>query len=279
MLSAYLLTCAQAVDYATQGDLALAPTPEKPARDRDQGAEASDTDFEAQALESDDDDEELRNENEDDQDITRELSEAKERRSRSKYGDPVFKRVHVAPPVQPPFSAQQNGFLDSYESQRAAAQCIACGTIHVQGSCPLKIAGTELCGLCGQAHYGAGFRKACTHLHSIEQCQLMLEAVKSSPEPQEIKDFVKKYLVGIIGNLRHDKKIAEEKKRDSVQSQSLRPPPGSNQQPYGPPQPNEYQYLPNGIGYMRPYQVNGIGMGKENQPAGFSAPTMYGHPG
>lgn len=253
-LSAYLLTCAQAVDYATQGDQALGPTPEKTARDRD--AEASDTDFEAQVLESDEDEEELRNENEDDQDLTKELSDAKERRSRRKYGEPIFKRVHVAPPVQPPFSTlpQQKGVSGSYDRQIAAAHCIACGTIHVQGSCPLKIAGTERCGLCGQAHYGAGFRKACTHLHSIEQCQLMLEAVKSSPESGEVKEFVKKYLVGIIGNLRHDKKIAEEKKRDFIQYQPS----------HGPPQPYEYQYFPANVGYMRSNQVNGIGVGKEN---------------
>ncbi|KAL8940694.1 MAG: hypothetical protein Q9216_002681 [Gyalolechia sp. 2 TL-2023] len=249
----------QAVDYATQGDQAVAPTPERTARDR--GAEASDTDFEAQVLESEEDEDDLRNEHEDDQDLTKELSEAKERRSRGKYGDPVFKRVHVAPPVQAPSNShpQQNGFSGSYNGQIAGAHCIACGTIHVRGSCPLKIAGTERCGLCGQAHYGAGFRKACTHLHSIEQCQLMLEAVKSSPEPQEIKEFVKKYLVGIIGNLRHDKKMAEERKRDSMQHQPSRP-------PAWPPQPYEYQYPPANVGYMRPDQGNGIGIGKENRP-------------
>ncbi|KAL9030888.1 MAG: hypothetical protein Q9196_001031 [Gyalolechia fulgens] len=227
----------QAVDYATQGDQVLAPTPGESARDGD--AEASDTDFDARVLESDEDEEDLRQENDDAQDLTKELSDAKARRSRREYGDPVFKRVSVAPPVPLPLNTlpEQKGFSGSNNSAISGAHCIACGAMHVQGSCPLKIAGTELCGLCGLAHYGAGFRKACPHLHSIEQCQLMLEAVKRSPEPREVREFVKKYLVGIIGNLRHDKKIAEERKRDSAPHQ----PSGSSQPPYGPPPRYEHQ--------------------------------------
>ena len=222
-------------------------------------------------MESEDDEEESAEEGGQDEDLTGELVESKERRSRSKYGDRTFKRVHVPPPIPisgtySTFSAHpDNGFSNGYEPQVVAHECIACGRMHPQGSCPLKLAGTEHCGLCGQAHYGAGFRKACTHLHSIEQCQLMLEALKESPEPQELKDMVKKYLVGIIGNLRHDKKVAEEKKRESLQQQQQHQPSAPsdfNVQIYGYP---PYHPASANMSYVRPNQVNGIGTGKENQ--------------
>lgn len=86
----------------------------------------------------------------------------------------------------------------------------------------------------------------------------MLEALKSSPDPQALKDQVKRYLVGIIGNLRHDKKMAEEKKREDLQQH---PPPITAAvcaQTYGYPT----QHQANGS-YKRPYQVNSVGIGKE----------------
>lgn len=45
----------------------------------------------------------------------------------------------------------------------------------------------------------------------------MLEALKQSPEPRELKDIAKKYLVGIIGNIRHDRKMAEELQQQQQQ--------------------------------------------------------------
>ncbi len=92
----------------------------------------------------------------------------------------------------------------------------------------------------------------------------MLEALKASPDTQEVKDQVKRYLVGIIGNLRHDKKIAEEKKRDALQQQQQQ-----QQQQQRQPNPPGYGYTApyhmNG-NYSSPYQVNGTG--KENHPVG-----------
>lgn len=219
--------------------------------------EGYDSDFEAHVvLESEEEDEDSANDAEDGQDLTQELADAREeRRSRQKLADPVFKRARVAPPVQLPAAPAA---LDDPASERdqhmKVHQCIACSTVHVQGSCPLKIAGPEYCGLCSQAHYGSGFRKACTHLRSIAQCQLMLEALKASPETQEVKDQVKRYLVGIIGNLRHDKKIAEEKKRDALQQQLS----AANPPLYGYAAPH-----PVNGSYASPHRVNGIG--KENQ--------------
>lgn len=204
---------------------------------------------------------------EDGQNLSRELDEAQaQHQSRSKYMDTAFKRVHVAPPAQaPPFTA---GFDGQHSPHSTVVRCIACSTVHIQGSCPLKVAGLERCGLCGQAHYGAGFRKACTHLHSIEQCQLMLEALKSSHDASEAKSQVKKYLVGIIGNLRHEQKVTEEKKRESLQQQQQQrqqrqPPAAVDRHLYS--YPSGYQV--NGA-YMSPYHMNGIDMGTENEGVG-----------
>lgn len=224
--------------------------------------EGYDSDFEAHVVfESEEEDEESADDAGNGQDLTQELADArKERRSRQKLADPVFRRAQVAPPIEPPATpAALNGSTSEHERQVRVHQCIACSTVHVQGSCPLKLAGPEYCGLCSQAHYGSGFRKACTHLRSIEQCQLMLEALKASPDTQEVKDQVKRYLVGIIGNLRHDKKIAEEKKRDALQQQQ------QQRQPNPPGYGYTAPYHMNG-NYASPYQVNGIG--KENQPMG-----------
>ncbi|KAL8763042.1 MAG: hypothetical protein Q9184_001069 [Pyrenodesmia sp. 2 TL-2023] len=243
----------QNVDYANQGEQNQEATPKKA---RSPNVEGYDSDFEAHVVyESEEEDEDSANDAEDGQDLTQELADAREeRRSRKKLADPVFRRAQVAPPVQLPAGpAALDGPMS--DKHMTVHQCIACSTVHVQGSCPLKIAGPEYCGLCSQAHYGSGFRKACTHLRSIEQCQLMLEALKASPETQEVKDQVKRYLVGIIGNLRHDKKIAEEKKRDALQQQlsSVNPPLYGYTAPY-----------PVNGNYASHYPVNGIG--KENRP-------------
>ncbi|KAL8668139.1 MAG: hypothetical protein Q9202_000117 [Teloschistes flavicans] len=58
------------------------------------------------------------------------------------------------------------------------------------------------------------------NLHDLTQCLSMLEAVKASPDEAGSKEGVKKYLVGIIGNLRHDKKKnMEDKRRKELQQQ------------------------------------------------------------
>lgn len=193
---------------------------------RGKDAEGSDTDFEARAGES----EESADEPDPafQADLTKELQDTRDRPSRSKYG--VFKRAEVPPlpPPPPPTAPHLPPTLHhslppppppSHSNQQSTSQvrmilrCLACSSIHPQGSCPLKLAGVEYCGLCGQGHYGGGPRKACPHLHSLEQCQAMLEALKQSPEPRELKDMAKKYLVGIIGNIRHDRKMAEEQQQ------------------------------------------------------------------
>ena len=96
--------------------------------------------------------------------------------------------------------------LDS--SHRA---CLACGKHHRPGYCPLMVAGVEHCELCGIAHYG--HQRACPHLTSVTQLRLMVEAIKNSTEPQEIKDLAKKRVVGIIGSLNQTKRQKKELKR------------------------------------------------------------------
>ena len=191
-------------------------------------AEGSDTDFESNAAESEDE-EESDADSEQDQDVAKELADKRGRGSRSQYVDRAFKRVHVPPSdgampypgMEQPFSmfpAQTSNSL--VESKRPeVGHCVACNSSHAKGSCPIKTAGVEYCPLCGQAHFASGFRKVCAHLHSLEQCLAMLEALKESDAPREEKEVVKKYLVGIVGNLRHDKKVEQQKRERQQQQQ------------------------------------------------------------
>lgn len=264
-----LLMRIQTVDYANQAEPALIESPEKA---KAQYAEGSDTDFGSNVAESEEEDDESGNDNNDGEDLTAELVDGPERRSRSNYEDRSFKRVqsphfHLVhqPGMNQPFrlssspAVQQKGSVN-HGTRRRVQYCIACNSVHVQGSCPLKIAGVEFCGLCGQAHFGAGFRKSCNHLHSIEQCQLMLEALKGSPDDREHKDMVKKYLVGIIGNLRHDKKMEQQKRESLLQQQSFTP------QSNGQPAPKHTNANGFRSAYVSPYQANGTGHGGRDQP-------------
>ena len=93
--------------------------------------------------------------------------------------------------------------------------CLACNVRHPTGSCPLKLAGVEFCGLCGLAHYGSGLPKSCPHLNSVTQCRIMLETLKSSPEPKELIETARKYVVGVIARLKLKKK---QKRSDASRS-------------------------------------------------------------
>ncbi|KAL8862594.1 MAG: hypothetical protein Q9178_001092 [Gyalolechia marmorata] len=258
----------QMVDYAGHNEQGLADSPRK----RQVGfAEGSDTDFEAHLVESAEEDESSGAEGGDAEDVTTELAEGQTRRSKSQIVDGVFRRAHVPQP-QPYDSAAQSFPINGFDGTHNAAvvnHCLACGTIHLQGSCPLKFAGVEYCGLCRQAHYGFGKRKACPHLHDLGQCYLMLEAIKQSEDSRELKDQVKKYLVGIIGNLRHEQKLTEEKKRESLQQQGQAAP---SRPPLHTPQAHVYPAPPydrtaNGSSSSH-YMANGWGsFNKENHPA------------
>ena len=92
-------------------------------------------------------------------------------------------------------------------------QCVACQQIHFLGSCPLKVAGYEVCNLCGIAHYG--FARTCPHINSETQVREMLRAVRDSPEAGHLKKEALKYLTGLKGTL------VQKKKRDAEKAQAL----------------------------------------------------------
>jgi len=58
--------------------------------------------------------------------------------------------------------------------------------MHSQGSCPLKLAGVELCNLCGLAHYGHS--GICPQIKSETMVTEMMKAVKQSNEAAQLKD-------------------------------------------------------------------------------------------
>ncbi|RHZ48960.1 putative chromatin remodeling complex subunit (Chd3) [Aspergillus thermomutatus] len=83
--------------------------------------------------------------------------------------------------------------------------CFICTKHHPVGSCRLKQAGVEHCGLCGLAHYGIA--RTCPHLRSETQVARMLDALKHSTEDRELIEKAKKYLQGIRGSLAQRRRI------------------------------------------------------------------------
>lgn len=88
--------------------------------------------------------------------------------------------------------------------------CLACDGTHAGGRCPVRLAGVELCGLCGLAHYGSAGRP-CPQFRSREHCRAMIEALKHSTEPRAIVELAKKYLYGVIGSISRKTKEQNEK--------------------------------------------------------------------
>lgn len=88
-------------------------------------------------------------------------------------------------------------------------QCPACVRVHPVGSCPIKLAGVEHCGLCGIAHFGHA--RVCPHVRSETQVKLMIEALKQSAEPKHLVEAAMKYLRGVKGTLVQHKKQVKEK--------------------------------------------------------------------
>ena len=126
----------------------------------------------------------------------------------------TFKRAEM-PLLTPRAATLPNGRAGSAESDDGQYHlCIACNESHDTGYCPLKIAGVEYCNLCGLPHYGIA--RNCPHLNSVTQLRSMVESIKRSTEPSELKDMAKKRVVGIIGDLnqRKRKKLEAQQKRD-----------------------------------------------------------------
>lgn len=141
--------------------------------------------------------------------------------------------------------------------------CLACSKVHAKGFCPLKLAGNEHCALCGLAHFGLGHQRICPHLSSVTQCRVLLETIKQSNEPRELKDRAKRYIVGIIGDLNNRKKKAA---AQAVQAQQ-------QQQALGP--DDHASTSKGGNGYSSPHQqMNDVGSGKENKVGGVGSKTL-----
>ncbi|KAI5296307.1 hypothetical protein KEM52_004287 [Ascosphaera acerosa] len=88
----------------------------------------------------------------------------------------------------------------------SALPCPACANQHATGACPLKLAGVEHCGLCGEAHYGSG--RTCSHLRSEEHLAKMIKLLRQSTEDKALRDAALKYLTGVLGDVRRRKKLS-----------------------------------------------------------------------
>ena len=124
----------------------------------------------------------------------------------------AFRRVQSPPPVP---QLGTDGAADLYPS------CVACHQCHVPGRCPLRLAGIEVCGLCGIAHYGR--LRVCPHLQSTVQVQRMLEALEKSTENPSVIFAAKKYLNGILTSAQNERRrtVAQVMSHLSVTSPSV----------------------------------------------------------
>lgn len=118
-----------------------------------------------------------------------------------------FQRAQLPPPFKP-VDGMTNGH----------PVCLLCDNRHPAGSCPLKTAGVEHCGLCGLAHYGKN--RTCPHLQSITQVKRMLAALELSPEPLELVDAAQSYCRNLLNNLL----VLERKKAKDAQEMLYRLP-------------------------------------------------------
>lgn len=167
------------------------------------------------------------------------------------YEPPDVSRLPVRPQPtsqayqMPPYGPQsvpvpQTDATDGASDPRS--YCIACKSIHKEGYCPLKLAGPEKCNLCGIAHFGHA--RVCPHIASVTQLRAMLDAIKQSTEPADVKAVAKSKITGILGDLNQRRRRAAEA---SAQKNALSTPQnGVNGGPYG------------------EAQTNGTGLGKEN---------------
>ena len=173
----------------------------------------SDTDFQAHEPGESDEDVEMEGMNQAN-DVGQELDvPAGERPSET----PIMKAPKLASFSHPQFRRAEVPLLSStllMPSHTNRKPCIACQHYHQPGSCPLKLAGVEHCGLCGIAHYGR--QRTCPHLTSVTQLRLMVEAIKKSTEAQDIKDLAKKRVVGLIGSINQAKRQAQEAKKQKA---------------------------------------------------------------
>ena len=120
-----------------------------------------------------------------------------------KANPPRFRRSNVDWPSKPgdlPTVASQH----DKEHPPPVALCVGCNTEHRVGYCPIKMAGAEICNLCGIAHYGVA--RTCPHIRSETQVRHMLAALKKSPENRKYVNEATRYLQGVKGTLAQGKR-------------------------------------------------------------------------
>ncbi|KAL9088542.1 MAG: hypothetical protein Q9159_003032 [Coniocarpon cinnabarinum] len=211
----------QTIDYTAGDQQQPGETPSK-GRGRHKD-ESSDTDFQAEDSDKDKTDEEELEEEEGARDAAAELAGAPEKstpkpaRTTSSQAAPAPPRAPPSKPKTAPRFRRSNIEWPSDPAQLPTlatpedvanpppvVQCIACNTSHRRGYCPLKIAGAEICNLCGVAHYGVA--RTCPHIRSETQVRTMLQALKRSPEDRQLVQEATKYLSGVRGTLAQSKR-------------------------------------------------------------------------
>ncbi|KAF2675531.1 hypothetical protein BT63DRAFT_420727 [Microthyrium microscopicum] len=130
--------------------------------------------------------------------------------------------------------------------------CVPCGNSHPPGSCPLKIAGVELCPLCGTSHYGVA--RTCPHIKSETMVRLLLDQLRDSPEDRTLVDSATKYLRGVKGHLVQAKKRAREAAEAKARGEPYPPP--ARPIATGPGGPGVFAGMP-AANYVQPHNVPG----------------------
>ena len=206
----------QTIDYTSGGIEQIGETSGK-TQTKDKEDMESDTDFQAEESEGGKSaDEELDDVEAEAQEAAVETQELKEARleSQRRENPPVkqmrprtvnrFRRSNIEWPADaeelPALASQQDK-----EKPPPVQQCLACNTKHRRGYCPLKIAGPEICNLCGIAHFGVA--RTCPHIRSETQVKEMINALKKSPESRHLVNEATKYLQGVKGTLAQAKRL------------------------------------------------------------------------
>ncbi|KAI9368773.1 hypothetical protein BJX61DRAFT_522359 [Aspergillus egyptiacus] len=241
------------VDYATaEGD----PSPAKPRPSRDSG---SDADFNGEDVAASNSDYSM--------DEAGSQSDQPSKKSKVRSFKRVVPVLQELPQPPAPNSTGMDGHMD-----RNGDSCLACGRIHPVGSCPLKAAGVEHCGLCGLAHFGHA--RTCPHLRSEVQVSRMLEALKQSPEDRHLVALAKKYCYGIKGDLAQRKRrVSSKTANGSANNNSATMPPTASA-----PQGTSASVAGKPVIDLTAYPTNGIRQGQSvpssSAPGGSNMPEF-----
>ena len=124
------------------------------------------------------------------------------------------KRRSVSKPTPPPVQPMTGNVFQRAKIRQPLAttqlpqpRCLACNNrygTHAIGFCPAKLARSERCNLCAQAHYGT--QGSCPHLKSEEKIRASLRALENSPEDKNLVDMARRQLKIDLANVVQEKK-------------------------------------------------------------------------